>query len=80
MRERAPECPKCGKQQMEVGFVIDHTHGSIIPGTWVDGVPIKSVWTGLKLKGRRRIPMTAYRCVRCGFVEFYARGEQGPAG
>ena len=80
MRERLPECPKCGQQQMEVGFVLDLMHGWIGPATWVEGPPEKSFWTGLKLKGRRRIPLSAHRCARCGFVEFYAREEQGPQG
>jgi hypothetical protein len=57
---------------MESGFVLDITHGAIVQSSWVEGVPIKSVWTGLKLKGRQRLPVTTYRCKKCGFLESYA--------
>jgi hypothetical protein len=69
--ERAPECPKCSRT-MESGFVLDITHGAIVQSSWVEGAPIKSVWTGLKLKGRQRLPVTTYRCKKCGFLESYA--------
>lgn len=68
---RAPECRKCSRA-MEPGFLLDQTHGGVAQSSWVDGVPERSVWFGLKLKGRRRLLVTTYRCPDCGFLESYA--------
>jgi predicted nucleic-acid-binding Zn-ribbon protein len=67
-------CPKCGGRMAE-GFTLDHTHGGYKQATWVDGAAEKSVWVGLKLKGRRQLPLASYRCERCGFVESYAEAR-----
>ncbi|HET7229803.1 MAG TPA: PF20097 family protein [Longimicrobium sp.] len=64
------KCPKCGSP-MTTGFVLD-MHQGAKAAEWIEGEPEKSVWTGLKLKDRRRFPLTADRCERCGFLEFYA--------
>ena len=71
MAERTPECAKCGRP-MEPGFVVDHGHGETHQGTWVEGAPVHSIWTGIKLRGKERLPVTAYRCPGCGYLEFYA--------
>jgi hypothetical protein len=62
---------------MEPGFVLDWTHGGVAQSSWVDGVPVPSIWTGLKLKGHERVPVTTYRCTKCGFLESYALNDQG---
>jgi predicted nucleic-acid-binding Zn-ribbon protein len=64
------KCPKCGSP-MTTGFVLDMNQGAKV-AEWVEGAIEKSAWTGLKLKDRRRFPITADRCERCGFLEFYA--------
>jgi uncharacterized protein (UPF0212 family) len=69
--ERMPDCPKCGRR-MEAGFVLDQTHGGYAQASWVAGPAERSVWTGLKLKGRLRVPIATYRCPHCGFLESYA--------
>lgn len=69
--EHATACPKC-QHAMESGFVADNTHGGTLQSTWVDGAPVRSMWTGLKLKGHERLPVTTYRCTRCGYLESYA--------
>ena len=66
-----PTCPDCGVA-MEGGFVLDQTHGGNAQADWVEGAPEKSIWTGLRLKGHRRIPLYAWRCPRCSLVRFYA--------
>jgi hypothetical protein len=65
-------CLRCNGV-MEQGFVPDKGD-SFIPGiqTWVEGLPEQSIWTGLKLKGRRVIPVTTFRCTTCGFLESHA--------
>ena len=62
-------CRKCGSP-MTTGFLLDQ--GSAPAATeWIEGPPDKSFW-GLKLKNRRRFPVVADRCERCGFLELYA--------
>ena len=63
-------CPKCGSA-MTTGFLLDAGQ-SPKAIDWVEGAPEKSFWTGLRLKGRRRFPVMADRCERCGFLELYA--------
>ena len=69
--ERAPDCPKCGRS-MESGFVLDLAHGAVAQSSWVEGAPVPSLWTGLKIKGHQRLPVTTFRCTKCGYLESYA--------
>ena len=73
MRVERIECPKCGGR-MEPGFVVDNGHGTYYQDSWIEGPPERSRWTGLKLKGRRKLPIVANRCSRCGFLEYWATG------
>jgi hypothetical protein len=68
------ECPKCAGA-MSNGFIVDKTHGGAAVSTWVEGEPKKSFWTGLDLRGATPIPITTWRCRRCGFLESYASSE-----
>ncbi len=56
---------------MTTGFILAKKDQSLAQAEWVEGAPEKSFW-GLKIKDRRRFPLTADRCERCGFLEFYA--------
>jgi DNA-directed RNA polymerase subunit RPC12/RpoP len=71
MAERVPVCAKCGRA-MEAGFVVDRSQGGVAQSAWVDGAPTPSLWTGLKLKGHQLVPVTTYRCTKCGYLESYA--------
>ena len=64
-------CPKCSGQ-MEEGFVLDRTHGANLQALWIEGPPDRSFWTGLKMKGREQIPVTTFRCGKCGYLESFA--------
>jgi DNA-directed RNA polymerase subunit RPC12/RpoP len=64
-------CPKCSIQLHE-GFLLEATRNSRGVTEWVEGKPVASFWTGLRLKGRIRLPVASYRCPRCGFLELYA--------
>jgi hypothetical protein len=69
------ECPRCGRA-MQAGYLLDHgDHNARMVSSWVAGTPEKSFWTGLKTKDRTVLPVTTYRCERCGFLESYARAE-----
>lgn len=69
----SPSCPKC-TTAMESGFIIDKgiPTGSVSAPEWADGAPERSFWTGLKLRGRERHPVTTFRCPTCGYLESYA--------
>ncbi|HKP73903.1 MAG TPA: hypothetical protein VJT67_00110 [Longimicrobiaceae bacterium] len=66
-----PVCPTCNKR-LEGGFMVDHESHGIAVARWVEGAPEKSIWTGLKLKGRRQLPMYAWRCPSCCEVRLFA--------
>jgi hypothetical protein len=65
-------CLRCNGP-MEQGYVPDRGD-SYLAGiqAWVAGEPEKSAWTGIKLKGRQLIPVTTFRCTRCGYLESHA--------
>ncbi len=66
-------CPKC-QHSMEPGFVLDTAYGDsyFASPEWADGTPDVSFWTGVRMKGRERHPITTYRCSGCGYLEAYA--------
>ena len=73
----ATKCPKCAAE-MEPGFVLDKSYSEqyFSEPEWAEGVPEHSLWTGLKLRGRERLPVTTYKCTGCGFLESYARSRK----
>ena len=60
---------------MEQGFVLDNTHGARVVSQWVAGAPLRSFWLGTKVPNHKLIPIGAYRCSSCGYLELYARQE-----
>lgn len=65
-------CPKCSGKMQE-GFMLDRQDALRQVSTWVEGTPEKSLWTGIRLKGRRTIDTCTFRCDKCGFLESYAK-------
>ncbi len=65
------QCPKCGGNMVQ-GFVPDRTHQIAFVEEWVCGQPRKSFWRHTKAPLNQGIPIAAFRCEKCGFVEFYA--------
>jgi hypothetical protein len=43
--------------------------------TWVEGHPERSVWFGLKHRGKRKYSVATWRCESCGLLKSYARTE-----
>jgi DNA-directed RNA polymerase subunit RPC12/RpoP len=74
MATMAPTCAKCGTE-MDDGFTLDDTYGGHTQAKWVEGPPVRSIWVGIKLKGKKGLPITTYRCPKCGFLESYAHAE-----
>jgi len=71
---------------MQQGFVADVTHGAVYVSEWVSGPPEKKFfWDGVKRPNwftesfsnepKKRIPIGAFRCESCGFLEVYSRDE-----
>jgi hypothetical protein len=76
-------CPKC-EGEMVQGFVADYAYGQIRVSSWVEGPPVYSFWSGIKLKSfwsgakvREQIPIGTFRCAVCGYLESYAQAEFG---
>jgi hypothetical protein len=57
---------------MTEGVVIDQSENGRGVAKCVEGPVEKSIWVGLKLKGKKQIETRTYRCNRCGFLESYA--------
>ncbi len=57
---------------MDQGFVPDYSQAVAFVGEWHAGEPKKSFWTRTKARQDAGIPIGAFRCQRCGFLEFYA--------
>jgi hypothetical protein len=73
MSDFLPRCPKCEKP-MEVGHVPDSAHGHILQSSWAAGeAETRRFFGGIKYHPDEVIPLSAYRCPSCGYVEFYAR-------
>ena len=58
---------------MESGFVIDKVgNASARAPEWAEGMPERSLWTGLNVDDRERHTVVTYRCSACGYLESYA--------
>ena len=68
-----PLCPTC-RTAMEEGFLLDRGHLNFeTQAEWVEGPPVQSWWSGLRLKGKQKLAATTYRCPTCGLLQSYAR-------
>ncbi|MEO6151841.1 MAG: hypothetical protein ABIT09_01105 [Croceibacterium sp.] len=56
---------------MEPGFVIDVNRNANGVSNWLEGPPDKA-WYGLRLRGKRKLPVETWRCTRCAYLESYA--------
>jgi hypothetical protein len=63
-------CFRC-QGPLEPGFVADFQHSSMSPSQWIAGTPQRSFWSGT-WTGDRRYPIQAFRCRRCGHLDFWA--------
>jgi hypothetical protein len=69
------KCPKC-EGPMVQGYIPDFFHHSASGvGGWQEGPPKKSIWKGTKASLSGGVPIGAFRCKGCGFLEFYANPE-----
>lgn len=66
------KCPKC-EGYMEEGFIADWTHSGVVTSKWIEGKPERSWWTGIKIKGKKKIIISTFHCTVCGYLESYAK-------
>jgi hypothetical protein len=59
---------------MDVGWVPDNTQGGLRLQNWSPGDPQPS-WPGLKPEKEQAIPVTTFRCSKCGYLESFALPE-----
>jgi hypothetical protein len=71
MTNEKMQCPKC-KGEMVQGFVPDFAKTGVFVAGWHLGQPKKSFWVHTKARATEGVPIGAYRCQECGFLEFYA--------
>ena len=63
-------CQEC-QAEMEIGFVPDH-YAQIIQSRWHPGLANSKTFVGnLKLDTTAMIPITAYRCPKCGLLKHF---------
>jgi predicted nucleic-acid-binding Zn-ribbon protein len=71
-------CPKCDGE-MVLGFIPDFNYGDtrMSIGTWAEGQPqTQEIFFSHRCKiPKKRIPIGAFRCQGCGYLEFYADDE-----
>jgi len=65
------ECIRC-HAQMEVGYMLDANRAGYMQQNWSAGEPKPSFWMGLKLAKDQVLPVTTFKCPRCGYLESYA--------
>ncbi|PYT07619.1 MAG: hypothetical protein DMF49_07595 [Acidobacteria bacterium] len=59
--------------QMQEGFVPDVGQNDRFRRTrWTEGRPEKTLFGGLKVKGRRQLDTVTFRCPRCGWLIWFA--------
>ena len=71
MKSDQKKCPKCSGNMVQ-GFVPDYSHQQALLEGWHEGQPKKSFWTETKAPRAEGIPVGAFRCEKCGFLELYA--------
>ncbi len=77
MGSQKKSCTDC-KGEMVEGFILDMTYGGQLVPRWLEGRPEKSMWTGVKAKGKKCRSVETYRCTKCGLLKSYANTEVEP--
>lgn len=68
------QCSKCNSA-MEEGFLLE-IGDTLSAQKWVVDKPEKSLFMGLKLKGKAAYDVKTFRCSACGYLESYALEKQ----
>jgi hypothetical protein len=71
MTNKRMQCPKC-QGGMVQGFVVDYSMRAALAASWHSGHPRKKLVGHTKAPRADGLPIGAYRCDQCGFLELYA--------
>ena len=72
MDDAALRCPKC-QRPMEKGYVADLTYSAALQSAWTRGEPVpRRFRSGVKWNRADNVPIAAFRCTGCGYLESYA--------
>lgn len=74
MADSISPCPKC-QGGMVRGFLPEVIVGETRVSTWNAGPPKWTFWRGARGTDERSIPIGAFRCSACGYLDLYARSE-----
>jgi predicted nucleic-acid-binding Zn-ribbon protein len=71
------QCSKCGSAT-SMGFIMEKgDYNAISVSAWIEGKYDENSFLNIMLGPRKpKYPITAYRCVNCGYLEFYAKEQQ----
>lgn len=65
-------CTECGGE-MELGIILDNTHGATLQQKWLKGPAKKSWWGAIKVDRNSCRTVETMRCTACGFLKSYAK-------
>lgn len=78
---KTPNCPDCNSA-MEPGFLPDAGYREIRQSYWHRGEPEASRFLGMKVSREavrydadEAVPITTYRCARCGLLRSFAHAQ-----
>ena len=69
---REPDLRKIGTHSARALEECQHVVGAFLRAAQREGEPVKSIWTGFKVKNADLKDISTYRCRRCGYLESYA--------
>ena len=65
------QCPKC-QGAMSEGVIAERGDSGWTITSFLPGAPQVSRWFGLKVRKKDLVPISSWRCGRCGYLESYA--------
>jgi hypothetical protein len=65
-------CPKCGGRMDEGALLVKDSNGGRGATQWLEGAIERTFFRGIKISGRKLLPIKSWRCNRCGLLETYA--------
>lgn len=73
--ETGHTCPKCQGAMLQ-GFIPGFSQVNMeFLSSWHPGVPQRSFWSGIRRSPTGGLPIRAFHCAGCGFLELYAGME-----
>lgn len=72
MKEESHPCPKCGGEMVK-GWLPDAAGRGVLRSVWTAGDPQRGFFGSIVYPKRNAtLPISAFRCCDCGFIEHYA--------